>query len=488
MSLWMIAWRSIQQRSLASALTALSMALGVMLVVAVLVIKTVVTDSFERNSSLGYNVIVGAKGSPLQLVLNTVFHLSRPIENIPWSYYKEFRDGQFKGYAAQAIPVCMGDFYGEFRVVGVPSEMFNDYTYDYNTGSKYEFAEGRNFDPAHYFEGVIGSAVARSTGLKIGDTFQPSHGAEDGHVHDPFTVVGILAPTGTPSDRALFINIEGFYLLDDHAKPETPKPPPAGAPPVAAADAHDHAHDHEGHDHDHAHEPAPAATATTAAAAPKQAATHDHAHDDHDHAHDHAHGHDHGHHHHHDPLPESQREVTAILVRTTNDLVTPALVNTINEGQVAQAVLPVREITSLFSLFVDPLQMVLLALTVLIVVVAGISILVSIYNSMSERRHEIAVMRALGASRRTVMNVVLLESILLSLGGGLAGWLLGHILFAAFSPVITAYTGVVAPAFQVDVKELILIPGLIVLASLVGYLPALAAYRTDVGKALSETP
>ena len=116
MSLWKIAWRSIQQRSLASALTALSMALGVMLVVAVLVIKTVVSDSFERNASLGYNVIVGAKGSPLQLVLNTVFHLSRPIENIPWSYYKEFRDGQFKPYVAQAIPVCMGDFYGEYRV------------------------------------------------------------------------------------------------------------------------------------------------------------------------------------------------------------------------------------------------------------------------------------------------------------------------------------------------------------------------------------
>ncbi|MFO0898501.1 MAG: ABC transporter permease [Pirellulales bacterium] len=353
---------------------------------------------------------------------------------------------------AQAIPVCMGDFYGQFRVVGVPAEMFDDFTYDYNTGRKYEFAEGRNFEPAHFFEGVIGSAVARSTGLGVGDKFQPTHGADDGHAHDPFTVVGILAPTGTPTDRALFINIEGFYLLDDHAKPEAPKLPAAGESP-----------------------------AEPAAPAPK-AEAHDHAHDDHDHDHDHAHAH------HHDPLPESQREVTAILVRTTNDLVTPSLVNTINEGQVAQAVLPVREITSLFRVFVDPLQWVFLGLTVLIVVVAGISILVSIYNSMSERRHEIAVMRALGASRRTVMNVVLLESILLSLGGGLAGWVLGHALFAVFTPLITAYTGVVAPAFQVDVKELILIPGLIVLASLVGYLPALAAYRTDVGKALSETP
>ena len=104
----------------------------------------------------------------------------------------------------------------------------------------------------------------------------------------------------------------------------------------------------------------------------------------------------------------------------------------------AQAVLPIREMTSLFATFVDPLQLVLLGLTVLIVIVSGIGILVSIYNSMSERRHEIAVIRALGAGRRTVMFIVLLESILLSLAGGLAGWVVGHALIAALSPWIAA--------------------------------------------------
>ena len=95
---------------------------------------------------------------------------------------------------------------------------------------------------------------------------------------------------------------------------------------------------------------------------------------------------------------------------------------------------PIREINSLFELFVGPMQMLLLALTVLIVVVAGIGILVSIYNSMSERRREIAVMRALGAGRETVMLIVLLESILLSLAGGLLGWVLGHLLIAGLNP------------------------------------------------------
>ncbi|MEK6235875.1 MAG: hypothetical protein N2C14_14295, partial [Planctomycetales bacterium] len=97
MSLWKIAWRNVQQRSLASALTTLSMALGVMLVVSVLVVHGVVDRYFKRNVTLPYNVVVGAKGSPLQLVLNTVYHLDRPVENIPWSYYQEFLDDQQSG-------------------------------------------------------------------------------------------------------------------------------------------------------------------------------------------------------------------------------------------------------------------------------------------------------------------------------------------------------------------------------------------------------
>ena len=102
----------------------------------------------------------------------------------------------------------------------------------------------------------------------------------------------------------------------------------------------------------------------------------------------------------------------------------------VNKGKdrIAQAVAPSREVTRLLENIVGPIQLVLLVLTILIVIVAAISILVSIYNSMSERSHDIAVMRALGASRQSVMTIVLLESILLSLIGGVAGILLGHAL------------------------------------------------------------
>ena len=122
----------------------------------------------------------------------------------------------------------------------------------------------------------------------------------------------------------------------------------------------------------------------------------------------------------------------------------------------------------------------------MIVVVAGVSILVSIYNSMSDRRHEIAVMRALGACRGTVMAVIILESVLLSLASGLVGIVIGHAMLSLVSPMVVQRTGVSLSFLQYNASEFLLIPGLVLLASLVGLLPAAAAYRTDVARSLND--
>jgi putative ABC transport system permease protein len=158
----------------------------------------------------------------------------------------------------------------------------------------------------------------------------------------------------------------------------------------------------------------------------------------------------------------------------------------VNKGEdlTGQAVAPVNVVERLQESFIGPMRMLLLVLTVLIIVVAGISILVSIYNSMSERSHDIAVMRALGASRTAVMAVILVESILLSLLGGLFGLLLGHAVLAAASPVVEYYTGITVQPWHFTWQEMLLVPGLVAFAALVGFLPALSAYRTDVGKTL----
>ncbi|MBI2824110.1 MAG: ABC transporter permease [Planctomycetia bacterium] len=500
MSLLKIAWRNIEQRALASTLTGFSMALGVALVVAVLVAQGVIADSFTRGAC-GYHLVVGKKGSQLQLVLNTVYHLQDPIENLPYSFYKEFvttgdQPGRFAPYVKVAIPYCLGDNYQGFRVVGTVPDLFDKL--EYAGGRKYEFEPGgRNFEHDHFFEAVIGASVAKKTGLQVGDEFQPTHGLKegDGHKHDAFQVVGVLKPTGTANDRALFINMEGFYLLDKHAKPveeghaadehheheegehrhAEPAEHHAGEEreadhPGEARDADHHDADHDKHEHDDAHE--------KAAAAPDA-----HEHEGENHHHDHE-----GHDHHHEPLPEEQREVTAILVLASNDFSAEALRTTINEGETAQAASPIRVISDFFKTMVSGVSIALLSLTVLIIVVAGVGIMVSIYNSMNDRRRDIAVMRALGAGRGTVLSVILLESILLSLGGGLAGFLLGHALVGILGPVVEAFSGVTIGFLQFVPYELVLIPGLIVLASLMGYLPAMSAYRTDVAKALSASP
>lgn len=565
MSLWKIAWRSIQRRGLASMLTTLSMALGVMLVVAVLLIYGIVAESFQKSSSLGYNVILGVKGGKLQLVLNSVFYLSQPIENVPWEFYEDFLpsdqrddgvDGQYAPYVKRIIPICMGDYYRQFRVVGTTPEFFdvNDgdeenpqLLYPVAEGRIFEtFNEGENGEPGHgFFEAVIGSRVAEAENLSVGDTITPTHGSADGKAHDQFFIVGILEPSGTPNDRAVFVNMEGFYLLDGHALPAeqiaarefqndkenavigsevaTTQSLKIGdkisSKPASAANAKEDRVvvgilEPTGTDQDRAvlvnmdgYFSAAAekeATGNTESMPPAvepledtrpayiRKTT---------------------------PLPKDQREVTSLLLRTTGPVVTLGLSNRINESDRYQAVLPVQEITVLFDMVVSRIQQALLVITALICIVSGIGILVSIYNSMSDRTREIGIMRSLGAGRRTVMAIVLLEAVILAVGGGFIGWIGGHAGIALCSSTIERETGVQVGMFDITPPipelrysdsiirlerslgtyggyildkmlspELLLIPTMILLAVIVGFLPAVTAYKTDVAKSLSAHP
>ncbi|GAB6187292.1 ABC transporter permease [Thermopirellula anaerolimosa] len=429
MNLWKIAWRSIQHRAVSSALTAFSMALGVALVVAVLVIYQILDHSFKR-SSQGYDLIVGpARGGPLELVLSTVYYLQTPRGTIPYEVYEDLHSGRFAGEVEAAIPVCMGGFYAGFPAVGTVPEMFE--TFRYFGDRSYEFETGNNFAADQPWQAVIGATVARRTGLGVGDKFKIAHttSGQGTHEHaEEYEITGVLKPTGTPVDRVLFINIRGFW---------------------------------EQHHHDQAME-AEASPETDHAAAEADADEHRDAGD--------------------------QRALTAVLVKRdwTNSaraLELPRLI--VRDSPGLQAVVPSEEVAKLFEGLLGNIQTVLLIFAVMIVVTAGIGLMVSIYNSMAERQLEIAVMRALGAKRSTVMLVVLLESILLSLGGGAVGVLLGHGLIGAFSGTIFEQTGIRISALSAQPIELVLIPGLIALASLVGYMPALIAYRTDVAKALS---
>ncbi|MDG2208296.1 MAG: ABC transporter permease [Pirellulales bacterium] len=509
---------------MSSLLTGLSIALGTALVVIVLVVYGVVAESF-RDAAQGYHLILGAKGGKLQLTLNTVFHLSQPIENIPYSFYKEFTEykdadgrptrGKYASAVEVAVPYCMGDSYQEFRVVGTTPDLFNKLSYGTlpdGTPKFYEFSAGKNFTADDFRGAVIGAVAAKKTDLQVGDHFPITHGLaedEDAHVHeeDAFHVVGILRPTGTPNDRAVFVNMEGFYLIADHAKPVEAEDDKAEGPHATQLIQLREAKDSLQQLLERDTLSAEASTEieridgllrtileklSPSKAEVKKSQSAGRSPDD---VAGSADGETAGA---IAPLPENQREVTSVLLLLKNDVFSQILHNKINEGSVAQAVYPSREVAKLFEGIVGHVQTILLILAILVIVVAGVGVMVSMYNSMSDRSREIGIMRALGAARVTVMSIVLFEAILLAVLGGVAGVCLGHGTIGAFAPVITANTGVMinfwewAPAIYLGgwsvSPELVLIPSLLLLAVVVGYLPAVVAYRTDVSRALSHSP
>ncbi len=456
MSLLQIAWRNFCYRSVSSVLTTFSLALGVALVVMVLAIYGIITDAFRSNSAVSYNLVVGPKGDALQLTLNSVYYLSQPIQNLPFTDYMEFFDqqqraemvrryggpeslgevaGKYSRFVAGgvAIPLALGDYFDQYRVVGTTPDFFDKLLHGPDVDQPFRFREGRNFEVFNeengYFEAVLGSRVAANLGYGVGDIFYPTHGDPEGKGHrDAFRVVGVLAPTGTPNDRAAFVNLEGFYLMEGHAKPVESEPDD-----MIAGDA-------------------PAGTDPDGESIR--------------------------------PLTIPQREVTSILVRS-GGLWGAQLMNLINEGKDAQAAAPVGEIHKMLTQIVGPLLTALIVITVITCVVAAMGILVGIYNSMSDRRRDIAVMRALGARRDAVTTIILLESLLIAVIGSVTGWVLAHSAILIASPFIEAHTGVRAGFLTISVYEFLVLPLVLLLATLAGLLPAAVAYRTDVSRNLA---
>ena len=176
------------------------------------------------------DVVVGAKGDSLQLVLNSMYYLSNPVENIPYSVYLDMLitqdakgnsvQGAYAKYVVIAIPILMGDRYGHFRVVGTNSQFLNRLSAKVENDEpiKFSFAEGDNFDDKDFFTAVIGYNIATAKDLSVGDSIQTSHDESNPH-EKPFRVVGILDKSNTPHDDAVFVNMEGFYLQEDHALP-----------------------------------------------------------------------------------------------------------------------------------------------------------------------------------------------------------------------------------------------------------------------------
>ncbi len=406
--------RSLRQHALATVVTVVSGALASGLAMAVFSIQAQARDAFTGGPT-GFDAVLGARGSGLQLVLNTVFHLETSPGNIPWALYEAVR--QDPGVAL-AVPYAVGDNYRGFRVVGTTPEMFT--AFEYRKDRLFEVrAGGRLFDAARR-EAVVGSEAARRTGLREGSLFSPYHGLvfDEAKRHaEEYVVAGVLQPTNSPSDRVIWIPIEGVYRLSGHVL--------------------------RGAGEDYRPQAGQA-------------------------------------------IPEAAREVSAVMLKFRTPQTGFTLSQTINrQGQAATLAWPIGRVMAELFDKIGWVSRVLELVAYLVVVVAAGSILASLYNSMGERRRDFAILRAIGARRRTLFAAIVLESAALSTLGAVSGYVVYALILAAARSVVRAQTGVVLDTFAPHPALLLGPAALTALGALSGFLPAWRAYRVDAASGLS---
>ncbi|HMQ70441.1 MAG TPA: ABC transporter permease [Ignavibacteria bacterium] len=420
MNILKIVFRNLKHRKLSSILTVISIMTGVALVISIMLIKQETEDAFNQTAT-GYEIIVGPKGSPLQLTLSTVYQIGNPIQNMPLSTYELLKNDK---RVKLAIPYVLGDNFKNFRIVGTVPEIFTEF--EYKKGLNYKFSEGTIF--SQDLEAVIGSETSDRTGLKTGDYFMGSHGIEsyegsESHDEYKFKVAGVLEKTYTPVDRVIFVPMNAVWKIHSH-EADLRK---------AETDSSVHIHKDEISD-------------------------------------------------------DYEKTITAVLLKLKSPVYFDLLRRQINdnkyEGINAQAILPVFEIKQLFDI-IGNINSILMIISYLVIFTGAISIFVSIYNSINERKREIAILRSLGAKRSYIFRTIILEGFFISLTGALAGIFTSHFLIYIFRNKISDLTGIQISGVAYNAEELIILSGTVLLGILVSLLPAMKAYRTDVAENLS---
>ncbi|MFN3982945.1 MAG: DUF188 domain-containing protein, partial [Caldilinea sp.] len=340
-----------------------------------------------------------------------------------------------------------GDNIGGARIVGT-DEHFFELRSSQQAAPAFQLAEGRIFEAN--FEAVLGSRAATELGLRLGDQFRPAHGVEPGLEGDDHaevhTVVGILRPSDTPFDNAVVTTVNSVIQM--HAEAHD-------AAEFAVIDAHAEETNHEAGDS------SDDATIVDAAHHEEDA----HIHDDHpsDDNHDHA----------------IEGQVTAVLVAPVGFIEANQIWREFYTGAEAQAVFPGRELGGLFDLL-NQGQEILIVVGYLAAVMAALTLFLAIYSATESRQHLLAILRGVGASRRTIMLVVLAETVLVAMLGALFGRLLGYAVAAAIAGEISRRSAIPVTISWLPQMEpaLWLLP--LALGVLAGLLPAWQAYRVNV--------
>ena len=408
MSFWRIVLKSLWRHRLSTGLAVVSIALGAALLVSVVSLREQTHRNFTQEG-LGVDAVLGPKGSPLQIALNALYHLEEMPGKLTWTYYQKVLASEV---VESGIPFATGHSYAGFRVNAIDERFFSEF--EYLPGRHFSFqaedgGQGRLF--AARDEAVAGAAVAKALHIGLGASFNPTCGVNAGdpvHHNDLIRFVGILAPTGTPHDRAIYIPLKTFYTLEGHGK-----------------EVQDMA------------------------------------------------------------LDEAHREISGAYLkirRIRGGALHPGIQDlkyNIGQSSQAQLVVPNEVLPRLFGIlgWVDS---VLLGIAILVTALALLFLFVALVSALRERRRDLALLRCLGATRRTVFGLVLCQSAFIAVLGALLGLALGHGIVAIGGELIRVETGLRFSALYLSQADLYLLPALVVLGVVAGLVPAVQAYRLGV--------
>ncbi len=408
MNLFLLVWNYLKARPLNTVLNALLLALGVAVIVVLLLFTRQLQDKIASNAR-GIDLVVGAKGSPLQIILCNIFHIDFPTGNIRLAEAEKLARHRL---VKTAIPLALGDSYEGYRIIGCPKSYPDLYQAELEQGKWY----------GSDFEAVIGATVARVRSLKPGDHFSSAHGLGDGgHEHEEhhFTVTGILKPSGTVIDNLIFTSIESVWKVHElpvQAVDTVHQQPSLLVPSVAAGD--------------------------------------------------------------------TTKEITSLLIQYRSPMGAVQLPRQINQQTSMQAASPAFETARLFSIMGVGID-VLTAMAGVLIFISGLSIFIALYNSLKERRYDLAIMRTMGATRYRLVVTILLEGVALTLAGTITGLLTGHgvVGLVAASVEEIQKTGISGLVFYNT--EWIILAGSLLLGVLCALVPSVQAYRTDISEVLA---
>ena len=410
MNLLKISIANLREKKLNSFLSALLLTLGIGMISLLLLLNKQLDEQFRRNIR-GIDMVVGAKGSPLQLILSSIYQIDAPTGNVPLSEVNALKKNPF---IKNVIPLSMGDNYQGFRIVGTTSK--------YPDHFQAKISSGKLFDQS--MEVTMGSKVGTTLGLKLGDTFASSHGldaAGDKHGEKKYKVVGIFEATGSVVDQLILTSLSSVWDIHEHTEDQNKEAVEENPEhPESMAEPH-----------------------------------------------------------------EDEKQVTSALIQFRNPMGLIMIPRQINENTSMQAALPSIEINRLFSLLGIGIET-LRGLAIIIIVIAGVSVFISLYNSLKERKYEMALMLSMGATRTKLFFMLLMEGIMLSIIGYVAGIIFSRIGLFIFSKAAEQDFHYSLKEFSLLPEEIYLFIAALVIGLLAAALPSLGIYKLNISRTLAE--